>query len=185
MEQNIKLSKLDVVRRQTETAIRLYFFEEDPVSLHTLAAASHEIVRDVTKKTCASPMLLEEAVNNYIYPERKDEFITALNKARNFFKHANHDHDATLDFNPIQTEFLLLDVCIQYQKLTSELPPLMRAYLAWFMLNNKSLFRFPNEVSQQLDSVAKDWVGKSRQSFSTEAVPFFMNMEVSDIEAQE
>jgi hypothetical protein len=45
----IKISKLDAARRQLDTAIRLYFMEGDPVSVHTLAAAAFEILKDLVR----------------------------------------------------------------------------------------------------------------------------------------
>lgn len=38
------LSKIDVAKAQLETAIQLYFLEKDPISIHTLASASEEIL---------------------------------------------------------------------------------------------------------------------------------------------
>ena len=40
----VTLSKLDVARRQLETAIRLYFYDGDFVSTHTLAAAACKVL---------------------------------------------------------------------------------------------------------------------------------------------
>ena len=44
----VTLSKLDVARRQLETAIRLYFYDGDFVSTHTLAAAACKVLNDLT-----------------------------------------------------------------------------------------------------------------------------------------
>ncbi len=46
----LEISKLDAAKRQLDTAIRLYFCDGDPVSIHTLAAASYNILRDVTEQ---------------------------------------------------------------------------------------------------------------------------------------
>jgi hypothetical protein len=46
----LKVSKTDAAKRQLETAIRLWFFSADPVSIHTLAAAAHQILHDLGKK---------------------------------------------------------------------------------------------------------------------------------------
>jgi hypothetical protein len=46
----LALTKVDVARRQLQTAITLWFTNGDPVSVHTLAAAAHEIIHTVTKK---------------------------------------------------------------------------------------------------------------------------------------
>ena len=38
------ISKLDAAKRQLEMAIKLYFNDDDPISIHTLASASEEIL---------------------------------------------------------------------------------------------------------------------------------------------
>jgi len=47
----IKVSKLDAARRQLETAIRLYFSEADPISIHALMSAAYQGVNG--HKRCA------------------------------------------------------------------------------------------------------------------------------------
>ena len=59
MEQTIIVAKLDAAKRQLETAIRLYFSNGDPISIHTLAGAAYNIVWDVNKKRGGSPMFCE------------------------------------------------------------------------------------------------------------------------------
>jgi hypothetical protein len=54
-----KVSKLDAAKRQLETAIRLYFSDGDPVSIHTLTAAAYNILRDVTKQKGVELMLVK------------------------------------------------------------------------------------------------------------------------------
>jgi hypothetical protein len=43
-ESKIKITKMDAAKRQVRTAIKLWFMEEDPVSIHTLVSAAHEII---------------------------------------------------------------------------------------------------------------------------------------------
>lgn len=54
-----KVSKLDAAKRQLGTAIRLYFSDGDPVSIHTLTAAAYNILRDVTKQKGVELMLVK------------------------------------------------------------------------------------------------------------------------------
>jgi hypothetical protein len=48
--QPITVSKLDAARRQLRAAIRLWFQGEDPVAIHTLISAAHEIVHTLFKR---------------------------------------------------------------------------------------------------------------------------------------
>ena len=43
IQRTYRVSKIDAARRQLETAIRLFFYDIDFVSVHTLLCASHEI----------------------------------------------------------------------------------------------------------------------------------------------
>jgi len=62
MEEKSKLSKLNVAKRQLETAIKLYFNDNDPVSIHTLACAAREILSDLNEKYNGNPMILSDYV---------------------------------------------------------------------------------------------------------------------------
>lgn len=45
-----KISKIEAVKRQVNTAIQLYFHQMDPVAIHTLTCAAHEILVCMCKK---------------------------------------------------------------------------------------------------------------------------------------
>jgi hypothetical protein len=44
------VNKLEAARRQLETAITLYFAEDDEVSIATLAGAAYGLIRDINEK---------------------------------------------------------------------------------------------------------------------------------------
>jgi hypothetical protein len=46
----IIITKLDAARRHLATAIRLWFQNEDVVSIHTLAFAAYEVIHVISKK---------------------------------------------------------------------------------------------------------------------------------------
>jgi len=46
----LHINKLDAAKRQLRAAIRLWFDDGDPVAIHTLAHASHEIIHSLFKK---------------------------------------------------------------------------------------------------------------------------------------
>jgi len=81
------ITKLDAAKSQLATAIRLYFEDCDPVSVHTLATAAGEMI----DRLCASGGIrpVRSDFLGVIIPERRKEIGKRLNKARNFFKHAN------------------------------------------------------------------------------------------------
>lgn len=129
----LHISKLDAARRQLETAVRLYFSDADPVSIHTLTAAAHTILADINKAQGGTP-LLKESILQFAKPGKTEELRRFLNSAANFFKHANHDPQGTYAFTPSQTEMYLLDACLAYKALSGEIVPVLGAYQGWFWL---------------------------------------------------
>jgi hypothetical protein len=93
----MNLTKLDAAKRQLATAIRLYFEDCDPVSVHTLVMAANEII----ERLCESNGIpaVRSSFLAVIIPERRKEFNRHLNKARNFFKHASDPDEVLEDFS--------------------------------------------------------------------------------------
>lgn len=125
----IQLSKLDCARRQLETAIRLYFLEQDPVSTHTLISASRQLLLDLSRASQPSVTLLLS--DEHIKPEMRGEWRKLVKEAANFFKHADQDPQATLDFFPDNNCIYLLDCCDLYYELSHERPPLIFLFQVW------------------------------------------------------
>ncbi len=93
---DIELNKLDVARRQLEMAIRLYFSLGDEVSIHTLAAASRNLLFDICRhRRVKPPMSLESLIREFVKPEHRQEVKREFRAPENFFKHADLDPDGT------------------------------------------------------------------------------------------
>ena len=101
------LTKLDVAHRQLAVAIRLFFDDQDPVSVYTLAANAWEIVdklcriRDVdslseqTRGNLSNGQSLRRDLINQPY--------------RNFFKHADKDPEGAIKgFSDEKNDHLLM-----------------------------------------------------------------------------
>ena len=101
------ISKLDAARRQLQTAIDLWFNDGDPVSVHALSFAAYEIAHAVSKKrNPLRPGLLFDA--EFIKEERRREFNDLMRKEANFFKHADRDPNAVVEFHPELSEMFML-----------------------------------------------------------------------------
>jgi hypothetical protein len=174
----LTIPKLDAAKRQLETAIRLYFSSADPVAVHTLTAAAYNVIRDVTAKLGAEPMLVKGTMLDFVRPEYKDALIQKVNEAENFFKHADRDHDATLDFDPAQSEMLIIDACNQYEKLTGERPPLFGVYKGWFMAAQPEFYKFPEEFSRAVRANAPEILRMGRAAYFSMALPQLMKLGV-------
>ncbi len=149
------LSKIDVVRRQLNTGIRLFFFDWDPVALHTVVTAGYEVARDLAhsngiKKSIKDSPLLSES-------ERK-KFIDTVNYPQNFFKHADRDPLSKMAFRYRLIPLFILDAVLQYIAIGEELTHEMKVFLMWMQLKYPSLLRYkPVEGDlAQIRSTTKD-----------------------------
>jgi hypothetical protein len=129
MNKEITLTKLEAAKRQLETAITLYFNDADPVSIHTLVSASHEILAALNKEAGNTPTIISDSLINEGY---KKEFRKWMKEPRNFFKHADKDPKGAYTFYPEINDFFLLDACETYQVLTGEKVPHFIIFRGWF-----------------------------------------------------
>lgn len=130
MKPKIQISKLDAAKRQLETAVKLYFNDLDPVSIHTLSFAAHSILSDLNKKSSGTPFILDFI--NLVKKEYRSEVRKKVNNAKNFFKHADRDPYSNIEFYVELNEFILFDACEGYQILTNEKVPPFIIYRGWF-----------------------------------------------------
>lgn len=163
------ISKLDAAKRQLETAVRLYFSEADPVAIHALTAAAHQLLSDLKESRGGTPMLMESILET-VRPDKRDEANRRLRAAANFFKHADQDPGHVLVFDSGQTEIMLFDACFNYKSLTGEWVPLLSVYYAWFWLGPGADFI---DVSQMkwIDRFRAMFPAETRISFFQKALP--------------
>jgi len=171
MQNKLLLSKLDVAKRQLETAIKLYFSEDDPVSIHTLSAAAYNILRDLGKNTGANPMMIKQMFLKFVIPGKENVLRNKINEAENFFKHADKDHELTLNFDTSLPEFFIVDAVNQYCQLTGEDTIWFKLFRGWFIASHPDLFNFPEHTSQQLSRVAPDVIKLGRNEYMRQLLP--------------
>ena len=98
----IRISKLEAARRQLDTAIWLWFAEKDPVAIHALAHAAHQIIHDINEKKGKPGEMLYKS--STIKPEFRGMVDKKIREAGNFFKHADTDPDDVVEFSPQEAE---------------------------------------------------------------------------------
>jgi len=170
MPSEFQVSKLDAARRQMETAIRLYFSEADPISIHTLTSAAYDLLSGINRARGGSPMLKEQ-VPTWVLPDAKDEVKRILNEAMNFFKHADRDHNGVLDFSVEPTELLLYDACQKYRGLTGESVPLLGVFEVWYVIGPGADLVTGKERMKIRDDLLKIFPNSTRSSFFYKALP--------------
>lgn len=176
MNKKLTIYKLDAAKRQLETTIRLYFSNGDPVSIHTLTAAAYNIVRDVNKRRGGQPLLIKEEFLNYVKEGYEKKIRNKINEAENFFKHAERDHEQTIDFNPDLSEMLILEACSVYYKLSGEFPPLFKLFQCWYIANHQSMFNFPEELQRIISETKQNVLQLGREGYLNTFLPLLMRL---------
>lgn len=177
----MKVTKFDAARRQLDVAIRLYFGDDDPVAIHTLTAAAHQLLTDLNQASSGAPTL-KDTLLGHVRPNKVNEARRLLNAATNYFKHANRDRDGALEFLPTQTEILLLDGCLKYRDLTREVVPTLATYQAWFWLGpGAGLVDVTTE--RNIERFREAFRGASRRSFFNEVLPMVASIQIASHDA--
>jgi hypothetical protein len=123
------LTKLEVAKQQLQAGIWSLFHEQGAVAVHTVVAAAYQILDDLAYQQG----LTTARHSPYIREGKQQRWCMALNHAQNFFKHADRDPDAILDFNPELSHVFLVHALDLYKQLTQV--PLFfegRVYELWF-----------------------------------------------------
>jgi hypothetical protein len=150
MEQtSIQVTKLESARRQLETAIKLFFAGGDFVSIHTLSYAAYGITRDLCDHS-KNPKCLAKLIEDRVDQTQHKEFFKHISKAGGFFKHADKEPTAVLEYIPEQYELFVIFSIYQYEALTNELTLPMGVFKIWYLKNRPSLFKFNEQEKSQL-----------------------------------
>src|ERR1035437_10407178 len=128
------VTKLDAARRQLATAIERWFGDKDEVSIHTLSFASYEVIDAVSKKRGRTQDLLFDA--KIVKDEYRKEFKLFVKKSANFFKHADRDPDATIEFHPIFSEMFIIFSIVGLNSVGIASNKYELAFTWWYCLNH-------------------------------------------------
>jgi hypothetical protein len=90
---------------------------------------------------------------------------TAIRAPQNFFKHADRQPGAVLEFSPELSEIILLDAMVTYGKLTSEIPWLFEAFANWFGLRYPEWFGNAPQTEALLRAAKGSFDLSDRKSF--------------------
>lgn len=104
----------------------MLFMKEDPVSIHTIAAAAERILMDIAERK--GDIDAHVRFKDLIRPGMEKGFWRYMNKAANFLKHADKDPDSILsDFNEEANDWILFMACNYYRDLGNTPTPEMNA----------------------------------------------------------
>ncbi len=136
----MNLSKLDVARSQLLTAIRLYWDDGDPVSVYTLASNAWEIIYELCRvKNIDS---ISDDIQSHIGIGKKLKRDYINKPFRNFFKHADTDHDDILNgFSDSCNDGMLYMSVEDFIRLSDKSPLEFQVYQLWYLSRNPDKLR--------------------------------------------
>jgi len=132
---SFEIDKIESAVRQIKESICLFFERRDPVAIHTLAFAGHKILYDLCYNKGMKDKL-SYSLRDYIYvpQEKRKEWYNLLSSTANFIKHADHDGDDKILFDPKISEAFMLDATYLYQNLRTDLFHEGAVFRTWFFL---------------------------------------------------
>ncbi len=163
----ITITKIDAARRQAESAITMWFFDADPVSIHTLGSAALGVLHDLGERVGEPAMRFNPL---YFKADKFEEWKSAARRAQNFFKHADRKNDpiAVHEFRPSGNEFLLSDCVDTYTRVAAERTAVMSVFWTYFMLHHPEYF-----ISVTVEQMPIELRSLQKAQFFQEALPVF------------
>jgi hypothetical protein len=164
IDAEIKVKKMDAARRQLKTAVRLWFDDSDPVSVHTLALAAYGILHTIPRKRGESGLLFDSFA---IKKEMRNDWAKLLREQANFFKHADRDPEGEVSFALFANEVFILFSIMALSKMGEPLELEERAFLGWHSMMRPHLVK--EELRNNLPPVAiEQFRGMSGRQFFEE-----------------
>ena len=127
------IQKLEAARNQLRTAIQLWFADGDPISIHTLTCAAHQIIHDIHAHMGGQDLIFDSI---FVKNNRRTEWIHAVKEHMNFFKHAEKNANDTIEFNPSLTEPFLMLSLLNLESIGEQLTHEESVFIVWCCLHN-------------------------------------------------
>ncbi|MBS4083885.1 MAG: hypothetical protein KGZ73_10070 [Rhizobiales bacterium] len=129
-ERHYELTKIDVAEAHIKTAVWLYFQNAHPVPIYTLASAAREILTTIGDKIGVETTLHRLAKKR---GESLKSLIAKIHLHATFFKHANSDTTATLDFSETEVDPVLQLACHDFGRVAKGMPIEAQVFEAFIM----------------------------------------------------
>jgi len=150
------IDKTEVARREIAEAVRLFFAERDPVAIHALIGAAHDVLFDLGKASGSLSALKPRGTA----PSTR----ASVNGPYNFLKHADRDPEGKLNIAPLGrlVQDFLMDAIQMLQQVSGDIPVEAMAYWAWYVGT------YPEEFNAGKGSALRELqeLGLSEMSFA-------------------
>ena len=157
------LDKEQVASQQLDTAIELMFGGGDIVSVHTLSSASSTIFADLLHAKDEKAWR-DEIVD--CFSGNEQEVRRILREAQNFFKHADRDADAVLEFDEVTNDETIIVATLEYSLLLQldnndheKLTTPMSVFQMWYFA------KAPNVLLLSPEKLGKNIVDQAQNLF--------------------
>ena len=107
MLNTIPISKADAAKDELTAALEMFMDYKHPLSVHVLAYSAHALL-DAMAHATSQGMTISQLIRPDLSKKKKKMLHDKLNASYNFLKHAGRDFNKNFDFNPEQTEWVLL-----------------------------------------------------------------------------
>ena len=130
------VTKIDAAVRQLNCAVELFFEDGDPIPIHTLACAAHQIVHDINRAQ-GGPELIFDATRKAGSDKKK--LIVGLRLHANYFKHADVDScpNCGIRFSPKVTEVIIDSAIVGLCQLKQKLDATVSAYITYMQSHSE------------------------------------------------
>lgn len=135
-------SKIDSARLQIDQAISLYFYDSDVVSIHTLTQAARGILSNLLNR--ANKKSSEDLFIDQVKSQYRKRMRILLRKHQNYFKHAEVDTDALIEFNDEINDLIIFSAVNDFRELTGIVSENIDVYALWYITHNPNMIIMPN-----------------------------------------
>jgi hypothetical protein len=147
----VKVTKLEAAARLLDAAIRLFYSGGDAIAIHSLAVAATNVFADLAEHRNSGVSWRTRAREESGLSMR--ELKALMHEEWNFFKHADRDADATLEFNELLSEDFMFMAVLDCGDLQSTTCP-MQAFQIWYIAAHpERFFRDEPVFAQALDAL--------------------------------
>ena len=160
-----RLNKLEAAGREIDTAIRLTFAGEDPVSIHAIAAEAHRIIQDYYRSRNEAALYLR--LGDWIAPGHEARFWRYFNASAEFLKQGAWDPTALFDLDDDTNDFMIVFASRWYHKVGQTVSREMRVFATWYVACNPGILR-PDAMPEAQLTAQMEKMSQALQALSRE-----------------
>ena len=120
----------------------MFFRDEDPVSIYTLAEASSKVLCEVRGEFAETSLLRDR---DLIKEDMRGLVKSLLSESKNFFKHTDPDPGVRHEFKSVFSHTSLIEAIDMYMTIKKKWVPETFVFLVWYSRE------YPNHVSKASD----------------------------------